>query len=129
MLTLLIASLPALAQEPQPPEPSDTEKTDWIDDLFDYAGLHKYGATLGSIGLQMDTSRLTQFQIVGPTVQTPVLLRFESAQYTTGVGGSFLRAGIGFLHEFPPSQDFYYDPDEEFGLGMHYVYDLSLIHI
>ena len=130
MQILLLTTFPALSQEMTPfvlsntesaPKQTDSKKNP-IDAFFDYALVHKYGATLASIGMQMDTSRYTQFQIVGPTVQTPVVLRFESAQYTTGVGGSFLRVGFGFLHEFE-RQQFYYDPSEEFGMGMHYVYD------
>ena len=100
----------------------EQEKKNIVDSFFDYALIHKYGATLASIGFQMDSSRYTQFQIIGPTVQTPVLFRFESAQYTTGVGGSFLRVGLGFLHKFDSPEEFY-DPYEEFGMGMHYVYD------
>lgn len=70
----------------------------------------------------MDTSRYTQFQLIGPTIQTPLLFRFESAQYTTGVGDSFLRVGLGFLRKFDSPKEFY-DPYEEFGMGMHCVYD------
>ncbi len=103
---------------------SDTKEPDVIDSFFYYASSNKYGATLLSVGLQMDSSQYTQFQIEGPALQTPVLLRFESAQYTTGKGGSFLRTGVGFFHKFRrPLEGMVYEPEEEFGLGMHYVYD------
>lgn len=124
MFTILLTTLPALSENVSPAVESQTEpqKSNAIDDFFNYALIHKYGATLASIGMQMDAARYTQFQIIGPTVQTPVLLRLESAQYTTALGGSFLRVGVGFLHEFDRQQE-YYDPYEEFGMGMHYVYD------
>ncbi len=91
MFTLLLTIFPALSQEVSPSASLESEKKNLVESFFNYALIHKYGATLASIGLQMDTERYTQFQVIGPTVQTPVLFRFESAQYTTGVGGSFLR--------------------------------------
>jgi len=126
MFSLFLTFLPAFSQdldslEPVPTAQADSEKN-LFDAFFTHALIHKYGATLGSIGMQMDTERYTQFQLIGPTVQTPVLFRFESAQYTTSVGGSFLRVGLGFLHKFDRPEEFY-DPYEEFGMGMHYVYD------
>ena len=131
MFSLIMVILPALSQELGSVETTSTdpvssetepEKKNLVYSFFNHALIHEYGATFASIGLQMDASQYTQFQIIGPTVQTPVLFRFESAQYTTGVGGSFLRVGAGFLHQFD-RQDEFYDLYEEFGMGMHYVYD------
>ena len=138
MLLLLIASLTAFALEngleaqtlgakpsqESSSETSESKQADIIDSFLYYASLKRYGATLASVGLQMDASQYTQFQIEGPALQTPVLFRFESAQYTFGKGGSFLRTGVGFLHKFRrPLEGMVYEPDKDFGLGMHYVYD------
>ena len=76
MYILLLTIFPALSQETTPfvspnAESASTQtdsKKHPIDAFFDYALIHKYGATLASIGMQMDTSRYTQFQVIGPTV-------------------------------------------------------------